>query len=225
MNMDDLITLVQLFLIGGYFGMSAPCIFTCLPPLFFYISSKSISPNEALLKIIILLIGKMTAYIILGTLLGFSVQILRMFLEQISFNGMKIITSAIIFLLGAFVWFDNGGKSLACNSKISSRIALNNSYSPLFILGFILGISPCPPLIALLFEMAFFIKSPLEGMLFLSSFGLGSLISGVLVFGIMKGTLNFLIDKTRLEKYFSSKLHQKICAFIIVIFGLFIIFK
>ena len=57
------------------------------------------------------------------------------------------------------------------------------------MLGFSVGITPCAPLLALLFEITLISKNAMEGMSYGLAFGLGTFLSGFIVVGILTGIL------------------------------------
>ena len=97
------------------------------------------------------------------------------------------------------------------------------NYGGLFILGFIIGMFPCAPLLALLFEISLISNGALAGLFYALFFGLGTLISGLIVIGSVTGIF------TRLPaKIFSSKrsnlIFRIICALLLMSMGLGLIF-
>lgn len=222
---DNILTFVQLFTIGFTFGLSAPCIVVCMPALFFYVSNKTDNIFEAIIKISILLAGRLLAYMFLGILIGFSMQKIQHFLGFIEFPGIKLLAGIIIVLFGVSVWRNQTKTKDVCAKKLISHQKMQNDFSYLFILGFIIGISPCAPLIALLFEMVLFVKSPLQGLLFLTAFGFGTFLSGLLVFGVMNGLFKFIANKTFFSHPKFQDIYRKISAVLIIILGLYFLLK
>ena len=93
----------------------------------------------------------------------------------------------------------------------------------LFVLGLIIGITPCPPLTALLFEIALMSKSALEGMSYAFFFGLGTFLSGVLVVVSLAGILTKIISKV-LKSKGAVRFFRIACSALLILFGLVLIF-
>lgn len=196
-----------------------------MPALFFYVSANTDNLNETIVKISILLIGRMLAYMLLGILVGFSMQKIQQFLGFLDFYGIKLLAGIIIVILGVSVWHNKPKSNDICTKNLIATTNMKNDFSYLFFLGFIIGLSPCAPLIALLFEMALFVKNSLQGMLFMAAFGVGTVLSGLLVFGVMNGLFKFISHKTALSQPKFQDTYRKISAVMIIIFGFYLLLK
>ena len=91
------------------------------------------------------------------------------------------------------------------------------------MLGFIIGMFPCAPLLALLFEIALMSKTALAGMFYALFFGLGTLISGLIVIGSLAGIFSWLPAKIFKSKR-SNFVFRIICALLLMLLGLGLIF-
>jgi sulfite exporter TauE/SafE len=93
----------------------------------------------------------------------------------------------------------------------------------LFALGFALGIAPCAPLAALLFEIALMSKSALDGASYALSFGMGTFISGLIVAGAVAGIIKWIPSKI-LKSKTSSLIFRIACAILLMLLGVSLIF-
>jgi sulfite exporter TauE/SafE len=126
---------------------------------------------------------------------------------------VKALGGVIIILLGIYVWW--GRETFFwwrnCNTN---RIF---SFSSLFILGFIIGVFPCAPLLALLLEITLISKTALEGMFY-------ALFFGFIVIGGLSGILIWLPMKMLKSKR-SNLVFRIICALLLIWLGLELIFR
>jgi len=87
-----------------------------------------------------------------------------------------------------------------------------------------MGAIPCAPLLALLFEITVISKTPLQGMLYAFSFGVGTFVSGLIVIAGLSGVISWLPAKF-LKTNFSTKLFRLICAMFLILLGVNLILR
>ena len=216
--MLNTVTFLQLFGIGFSFGLAGPCLLVCTPVLIAYIAGKQVRFRQALVDIAIFLTGRLLAYLILGYLAGLSGLILRQFSNSSLVAFFKISGGIIIILLGVYLWLGKEPSSWVCRRKAS---AIFNS-TGLFILGFAIGVFPCAPLLALLFEIALVSKSAWGGLFYALAFGLGTFFSGFIVMAALSGIFPRLpagIIKSKTV----SLIFRAICAVLFILLGLSLI--
>jgi len=204
----------QLFGIGFSFGLAGPCLLVCTPVLITYIAGKQVRLRQALVDISIFLTGRLLAYLVLGYLAGLSGLILRQFTNSSLAASLKVSGGIIIILLGIYVWLGKEPLSWACKRKAST---IFNS-AGLFILGFAIGVFPCAPLLALLFEITLVSKSAWGGLLYALAFGLGTFISGFIVMAVLSG----IFTRLRPEIFKSGTgnlIFRTICAVLLILLG------
>ncbi|TAM37870.1 hypothetical protein EPN54_04850 [bacterium] len=218
--MPNTATLLQLFGIGFSFGLAGPCLLVCTPVLISYITGKQLKFRQALVDISIFLSGRLLAYLLLGYLAGLSGLVLRQFANSGLVSLFKLAGGIIIILLGIYVWLGREPLSRLCKCKAG---AIFNSGS-LFILGFIVGVFPCAPLLALLLEITLISRSAMNGMLYAFFFGLGTFISGLIAVAALSGISTWLAPR-----FFKSKtaglIFKLSCALLLILLGLNLIFK
>lgn len=214
------LTYLELFGIGIGFGLAGPCLLVCAPVLITYIAGRQLAWRQALRDIFVFLSGRFLAYLVLGYLAGLSGIILRRFCNLDLIPFVKALGGAIIIVLGIYVWL--GREPFVCLGKCKTGKIF--SFSSLFILGFIIGIFPCAPLLALLLEITLISKTALEGMFYALFFGLGTFISGFIVIGGLSGILSWLPTKILKSKR-SNLIFRIICALLLIWLGLDLIFR
>ena len=213
---DTPVTYFQLFGIGFGFGLSGPCLLVCAPVLITYVAGKQTAWKQALSDIFVFLTGRFIAYLALGYLAGLSGLILRQFCNLSIIPFVKALGGVVIIFLGIYVWL--GKEPLPWLHKCRADA------SSLFVLGFIMGIFPCAPLLALLLEITLISKTPLGGLFYALFFGLGTFISGLLVIGGLSGISTRLPAKILKSKK-SNLTFRIICALLLMGLGLDLIFR
>lgn len=215
---DSLITHLQIFGIGFSFAIAGPCLLVCTPILITYIAGRQGKWPEALADIAIFLFGRLFAYVALGAIAGLS----GFFLRRLVASGLalyfNLASGVISVLLGVFVLINKEAPSCA-SKKSHSKIY---DFGSILALGFVIGISPCAPLTALLFEIALISKSALEGASYAFSFALGTFIAGLIVIaglaGILKGFARNMIHSKMAGNIFKIS-----CAILLILLGLSLI--
>jgi sulfite exporter TauE/SafE len=195
--MSTLITCLQLFGIGFSFNIVGPCLLVCGPILLTYVTGNRKGLRASISDVLIFSFGRLSAYTGLGYLAGVSGEFLRR-LSGSSFGiFFKPFAGVISVILGLIILFNNGGFARhQCQEARGTRYGT----AGLFLLGLAQGAVPCPPLTALLFEIALMSKNAIHGAAYALAFGLGTFLSGLLVFGAISGAMsvfakNILISK------------------------------
>lgn len=215
---DTILTYLELFGIGFTFGISGPCLFVCAPILLTYVVGSKDRIARALGNIVIFSLGRLLAYLFEGYLAGLSGSFLKRILHGNIVYALRPLAGLVSILLGIFILMDNKDDIITCRFIFNKPAILGS----IFILGFIIGIAPCPPLLVLLSQIALISKSGLEGMFYLLFFGLGTFFSGFIVMGILAG-----VFKGALQKFLSSikgrLIFRMICALLLFLLGVNII--
>jgi thiol:disulfide interchange protein DsbD len=208
------LTYLQIFGIGFSFGFAGPCFLFCTPVLITYLLGRSQRWQEASRDIVIFLIGRLLAYVLLGALAGASGAILRRFINPSAAVFISPLSGAVSIILGVFVLIYKDPVTCACASGPARKIY---GYGSLFTLGFILGVSPCAPLTALLLEIALMSKSAIEGASYTFFFGLGTLLSGIIVIGALAGIIGGLAKRLVKSKVAATSFRIACAGFLILL--------
>lgn len=217
---DTLITYVQVFGIGFGFGVIGPCFLTCTPILITYVAGTKRRWAAALADVTIFLVGRLSAYCILGILAGISGSLIRQFSTPPVTAAIKMAGGILSIILGIIVFLNKPGSTGACGIAQHK----NYNFGGLLILGFLIGISPCAPLMALLFEITLISKNALDGFMYALFFGLGTFLSGLLVVGSVAGIFSWLPARfVRSERAnFAFKI---VCAGLLMLLGIAVIMQ
>lgn len=217
--MNNFITFLQIFGIGFSFGIVGPCFLACTPVLVTYVAASKKGFVLGLRDIIVFFCGRLSAYIILGFLAGLSAILLRRFISSNAALFFKPASGIISIILGLLVFANKAGINLSCPSK---KVKFYN-FTGLFILGFIIGITPCAPLVALLFEIVLISKTALLGAFYALAFGLGTFFSGLLTVGAITGIFSGLTAKL-IKSPKAMFIFKVVCATLLILLGLGLIF-
>lgn len=167
--LPETISLFSVWLLGVSMGLTA-CTVTCLPFMGTWVLGRGGSNREALLDTGIFVLGRVTAYSLLGGLAG----ALGVWLTHALSSGVgnAFIGAAS---LGAGVWL-----LLPARRKMPCGAAQRGAGTPPFLLGFSLSLTPCAPLASLLAVCALS-GGALSGVGYGLSFGLGAALTPLLV--------------------------------------------
>lgn len=213
--MNTLIAFLQIFGIGFSFGIVGPCFLVCAPVLITYLGASKKDFGRGLKDIIVFLFGRLLAYLFLGFLAGLSALVLKRFISSNLALFFRPLSGIISILLGLFVLFAKEDSDSLCSRRFHKAY----TFGSLFLLGFIVGITPCAPLMALLFEITLISKTVFDGILYALFFGLGTFFSGVLVIGALSGILTGVT--ARLLRSAKSRLvFRIICAALLILLGI-----
>jgi len=219
--LNSVITHLQIFGIGFSFGMAGPCFLFCAPVVVTYLTGRRQGFLKKLFGIIVFCLGRLGAYVLLGALAGLSGSLVRRFAEPGAGANLADLLAGVISMgLGASILFRKERADCACGSAAERACDSGG----LLALGFIMGISPCGPLTVLLAEIALISKSALEGISYALSFGLGTLLAGLITIGAVVGIAGGITDKF-IKSRMAIKAFNVLCASLLILLGAYLIFN
>lgn len=167
--LPETISLFSVWLLGVSMGLTA-CTVTCLPFMGTWVLGRGGSHREALLDTGVFMLGRVTAYSLLGGLAG----ALGVWLSQALSGG---VGNAFIGLssIVAGIWL-----VWPARRKSPCGVARAGAEAPPFFLGFSLSLTPCAPLASLLAVCALS-GGAVNGAGYGLSFGLGAALTPLLV--------------------------------------------
>jgi sulfite exporter TauE/SafE len=89
----------------------------------------------------------------------------------------------------------------------------------MFIVGMLVALSPCLPLIGILLEIALLSKGLFSGVIYSLFFGIGTMLSPLLLLGAVIPLVGGRIDAKRF------KIFTCLCGIMLVLVGLYLIFR
>lgn len=166
--------ILNALILGFTYGLG-PCTFACAPLVVPLIMATSKNKKQGIIYSIIFGLGRVISYTILGFLAGLLGSQINLFLS-------KKILGIFFVLLGAAIMLKVQGKCI-----YKSRFKITGPFMSL-IAGIVFGLGPCPPLVALL-ALAAVSKSALTGALMGLVFGIGTVVSPIIILGFFSGWL------------------------------------
>ena len=213
-----LIPALQIFSIGFILGLAGPCLFYCLPVILALNAGIKENYKKILLGIIPFLSGRLLAYVVLGFLAAVSGVILRQFTDSYFSFYLKPAAGVISIAFGVYIFFSRQGKEKTCQNR-AYKILNSGGF---FVFGFVVGISPCPPLMGLLLEITLISKTFLQGAIYGLMFGLGTFFSGFILAAGLSGALSWFPKKIG-RRPVANTIFKGISALILILFGIIFI--
>ncbi len=205
---------MEFFLTGLFMGIG-PCSAFCLPILIPYIAGTKEGLYEGAKATLAFSISRLSAYAVLGLLAGLSGEALTgLFLETSVSLYISLGGGALLLLLGLLILLDSGHR--AGTYSFLFKHAIHDDFKSMALMGFIVGVKPCGPLLGILIYIAFSVRNPLLGLLYGASFGFGaSIITPIVALGVFSGLVPRLIFKTPLV----YRAFKKGCGLLLSLFG------
>ncbi|MFA4888661.1 MAG: sulfite exporter TauE/SafE family protein [Candidatus Omnitrophota bacterium] len=202
---------LSLFLLGLYFG-SGPCLASCGPLLVTYIAGKQKGIRKSIFAYLLFSTSRILVYSAFGLAIFWGQSALKQ-----TFPGLAryfYLSGAIfIMFIGLFMVL---GKNLQINfCRKFEKFFLEKDAKTIFVFGIIIGILPCPPLVSVISYIGLVAKSWLQSVFLSLAFGLGTLISPLLIIAALAGLIpKFLANNRLLQNIFNL-----ICGLIIIFLG------
>jgi sulfite exporter TauE/SafE len=201
-------TVFYLLLQGVFLGYG-PCLLTCAPIILPYAATKR-SWSEGLAATLSFSLARLLVYMVLGGIFGyFGAYILKFYYSSNIGYYIKAIISTVVIMIGIGVFL---GKDL--NFKFC-RMGEGN----MVLLGILVGLSPCLPLIGILLEIALLSKGFVSGLVYSFFFGIGTVISPLLLIGSLAPAIGSRLDQKL------SRIFNYICGVLIVMVGGYLLIK
>jgi sulfite exporter TauE/SafE len=198
---------LSLFLYGLIFG-SGPCLASCGPPLISYIAATRKGYLQGLGAYILFSLARIFVYILLALVIFFLGDFA---LKRLSEGYSRYIFLAAGLFLCSIGSLVAAGKNLKVSGKANA-----------LALGFIAGILPCGPLLAILSYIGLAAKSLPQALLYALAFAAGTFISPLIVLAMLAGSLQRFFS----GRYaFYRRIFNIICGLIIVILGFLLMRK
>lgn len=204
--------IISLFLTGLLFG-SGPCIASCGPILISYVAGTKKNILRGFVSYIVFSFARISVYLALSLAIFF---LGRFFLERLSRDYARYIVisgGGFIILVGVLMIF---GKRLEFPAfKFLQRYVLERDKKSVVIMGLVIGLLPCAPLLAILSYVGLVSKSWLHSILYGLAFGLGTFFSPLILLTILSALIGNWVQDKRYYQIFSS-----ICGLIIIFLGI-----
>lgn len=201
--------IIALFLLGLSFGSGA-CIASCGPVLISYVAAKRKDLFKTIVIYLLFSFARVLVYIALGLLIFLAGKFT---IENVLGNFAKyvfIFGGFFIVILGFFICI---GKNIKI--KFFQRDKQN-----IFIIGLIIGLLPCAPLLVMLSYIGLVSKSWPQALLYSVSFGIGTVFSPLLLLVIMASFFNRILENLK-EIY--CRVFTFLCGLVMMLLGIHLI--
>jgi sulfite exporter TauE/SafE len=210
---------IDVFIMGVALSWG-PCLSFCAPILLPYIAATQKGWRSGLKATLAFSISRIVPYVILALISSSLGQYLvRNFLESRARLIIQILAAVFVLLVGVVVLIGRSPRLSAC--QLLSRHIGQEGIKGMILLGFLVGMLPCMPLLGLLTYIAFTSKSLLEGAFLGLAFGIGTLISPLLLFGPLAGGISSILFK----KPLIYKVFNRICGLILMYLGIWMMIR
>jgi len=207
--------LYYLFASGLILG-SGPCLSFCAPVLISYIASRQANIKKSLISYLVFSIFKLAGYGILGLICGAGITLLQGPLLAGRLDFIRLILGSFIILVGLAILFQKekgiGRTCLWLNKGNVKNVG---------VLGLLTGLAPCAPLIGILNYVLIISSQPLEAVMFTLVFGLGTVLSPLIILIMLSGKFSEFASK---NQKFKAVL-KAVCGIVIISLGLKIVFS
>jgi sulfite exporter TauE/SafE len=182
------------------------CTFTCLPYLASYIASTGANFRKSIFISSAFNAGRVIGYTLIGALIGLFGGLIHYCAEdsvQILQNYSNLAFGIVTILIGVTLLYKNRKPSCGCNPAPfkPKRRFLNRFDMGAFALGLSKGLVFCPILMLILLPYSVLFTNPVNSVAFAFLFGLGTIISPMVLVGGVTGWL--LTKADLLRKYIS----------------------
>ena len=210
---------VNLFISGILFG-SGPCMASCGPILISYIAGTKKDPLKGFFVYALFSLARISVYLLLSLGIFFVGKFtMDKFLGSYS-RYLLIASGVFIVLMGLLIISGRRWESGIC--ALLYKNVLVREKKSIAILGFVIGLLPCAPLLVLFSYIGLVSKTWASSLLYSLAFGIGTFFSPLLLLAIASGFI------TRLFKNQSSifqRILSFLCGLIIVLLGAQLIYR
>jgi sulfite exporter TauE/SafE len=204
---------LKLFIAGFTMGWG-PCLAYTAPLLLPYIGATKRNWKDGLRVGLVFSIGRLLALAILGGLATVIFSFINRFFPPQKSGWLYLIVAFFMIIMGILIILGKGFKV-----HIGKSI-LDKGDKSMFLFGFLMGIAPCVPYVAILTYIACVAEnSILVGVLYAALFAIGTAIAPVVL-----GTLMGIIPAKLFRSAKWLKVFQVICGVVLILFGLQLVF-
>jgi sulfite exporter TauE/SafE len=201
-------------LLAAGIGMGwGPCLALSGPILLSYIAATKGGWREGLRTSVAFSLGRLLALAILGGLATVAFASINRFFPPHRSGYLYLVMAVFVVLMGALIILGKGFR-VPFYLTLRERIVERGTASTL-ILGFLIGVSPCPTLVAILTYIACTATNPFSGVVYALSFGVGTVIP-LMILGPLVG----FFPERLLKSAMPLRVFRTICGAILILFGL-----
>jgi len=206
-------------LLAAGIGMGwGPCLALSGPILLPYVAATKGGWREGLRASAMFSFGRLLALAILGGLASVAFASINRFFPPHRSGYLYLVMAVFILLMGALIVLGKGFRTPLYRS-LRERI-LERGTASMLGLGFLIGISPCATLVAILTYIACTATNALSGVVYAVSFGVGTVVP-LMILGPL---VSFFPEKV-LKSAMPLRVFRAICGAILILFGLQLVYS
>jgi sulfite exporter TauE/SafE len=190
-----------------------PCLALSGPILLPYIAATKGGWREGLRASAVFSLGRLLALAILGGLASVAFASINRFFPPHRSGYLYLVMAIFIVLMGALIILGKGFR--VPFHRILREHVVERGTASMLGLGFLIGISPCATLVAILTYIACVATNALYGIVYALCFGVGTVVP-LMILGPLVG---FLPEKT-FKSATPLRVFKAICGAILILFGL-----
>lgn len=204
---------LDLFITGLALGWG-PCFAFCAPLLLPYIACTQKGWQRGLSLSLVFSLSRIAGYIILSVISAtFGLYIIKRFFQEPGNSIVNLMAGSLILFLGIIISL---GKGTFLHVQLPFKKLSGPGIKEILLLGLLVGLAPCLPLVGVLTYIAFNSKNVFGAALLGLSFGLGTIISPLVLLSPLAGqAYACLVKKPKVFHLFS-----RACGLILVYLGL-----
>ena len=200
---------------------AGPCLASCGPILISYIAATKTSPLSGLRSWFIFSFSRLAVTIFLGFIAGIAgSELFKRFYWEVPGYIIWFLAGLFISFLGIIIFFKVHTKYRLC-SLLNDKFIKHDTKS-LVILGMLIGIMPCVPLMGIISYITMVSTHYTDGIFMAAAFGLGTIFSPLIFLAAASGAIG-RFKPLHNEKNLS--LFQRACGVILLFFGMHIILR
>jgi sulfite exporter TauE/SafE len=209
---EKLVEVLELLAAGIGMGWG-PCLALSGPILLPYIAATKGGWREGLRMSAAFSFGRLFALAILGVLASVAFASINRFFPPHRSGYLYLVMAVFIVLMGALIILGKGFR-VPFHRALREYVVERGTASMLG-LGFLIGISPCATLVAILTYIACVATNAFYGIVYALSFGVGTVVP-LMILGPLVG----FFPKRVLKSATPLRVFRRICGAILILFGL-----
>jgi sulfite exporter TauE/SafE len=199
---------LRLFIAGFTFGWG-PCLTYTAPLLLPYVGGTKTNWKGGLRVGLVFSIGRLLALAALGGLATVAFSFINRFFPPQKSGWLYLVSAGFMIIIGILIILGKGFKIGV------GKAVLDKGTTSMFLFGFLMGIAPCVPYVAILTYIACIAENAvLAGILYAAVFAVGTAIAPI-VLGTLMGIIPAKLFKT--AKWLRA--FQIICGVVLILFG------
>jgi len=201
-------------LLAGFTMGWGPCLTYTAPLLLPYIGATKSNWQGGLRVGLVFSIGRLLALAALGGLATVAFSFINRFFPPQKSGWLYLVSALFMITIGILIILGKGFK-IGVGKSI-----LNKGTTSMFLFGFLMGIAPCVPYVAVLTYIACVAENVvLAGILYAAVFAVGTAIAPIVL-----GTLTAIIPGKLFKPAKLLRAFQVICGMLLILFGFQLIY-